>query len=444
NAKLGVSLGGWSKSGDFTEVAADAGKRRNFVSNVMKFIKYTDMDYVDVDWEYPTNVRQPDLVDNKNDEGTPKAVPADKENYLILMEELKAALDKQGKELEKDYELTTAIHGSKEHLEQQTDVQRLFNIVDFANLMTYDFNGSWGEVTGHQTALYTNPEDPTGYSIDSVVQYLLEKDVSPDKIVVGTAYYSRGWDTAEIGNDRNLPGLFEEAKITNKDADESPSRGANNEVDAVVGDFGRKGGVWSYRNLDELKKSIPDLTEYWDDVAQAPYLYSESTKDFYTFDNVESVQKKAEYVKEHQLGGMIAWMASQDKETDNKGIRDELAKASSESLFENGELPKEEVANNLKVDVDVAIKLGTVDSGKNGFEFTLNNKEILEAYKGDALQLADRFYSTLKKPRLVITTVDNQPLIKGNSTAGNVTTKDGKTIVDLSSVYEGKLIQPGA
>ena len=37
------------------------------------------MDFVDVDWEYPGSVRQPDLVDNKNDEGTPNAVPQDKE-----------------------------------------------------------------------------------------------------------------------------------------------------------------------------------------------------------------------------------------------------------------------------------------------------------------------------------------------------------------------------
>ena len=57
NVKIGVSLGGWSKSGDFTGVTADPAKRANFVNNVMKFIEYTGMDFVDVDWEFPTSVR---------------------------------------------------------------------------------------------------------------------------------------------------------------------------------------------------------------------------------------------------------------------------------------------------------------------------------------------------------------------------------------------------
>src|SRR5699024_12780820 len=52
---------------DFSKVAADPIKRAKYVENVMQFLKYTDMDFIDVDWEYPNSVRQPDLVDNKND-----------------------------------------------------------------------------------------------------------------------------------------------------------------------------------------------------------------------------------------------------------------------------------------------------------------------------------------------------------------------------------------
>ena len=51
NLRIGISIGGWSKSGDFSAVAANATVRKNFVSNVMKFIKYANMDFVDLDWE---------------------------------------------------------------------------------------------------------------------------------------------------------------------------------------------------------------------------------------------------------------------------------------------------------------------------------------------------------------------------------------------------------
>src|SRR5699024_2494394 len=155
---------------------------------VMQFLKYTDMDFIDVDWEYPNSVRQPDLVDNKNDEGTPDAGPQDRENYLTLMQDLRNALDKQGAEIGKTYELSTAIHGAKEKLEEHMDVKRLFDIIDFGNVMTYDLHGAWDEKAGHQTALYTNPSDPTSYSIDAVVDYLLGKNIDPQKIVIGAAF----------------------------------------------------------------------------------------------------------------------------------------------------------------------------------------------------------------------------------------------------------------
>jgi chitinase len=444
NVKIGVSLGGWSKSGDFSTVAADDSLRAHYIENIMTFIKYTDMDFVDVDWEYPTSVRQPDLVDNANDEGTPHAKPEDKENYMKLMQELREALDKQEKEIGKTYELSTAIHGTKERIQEQMDVKRLFEIVDFANLMTYDLNGAWGDTSGHQTALYTNPDDPLGYSIDAVVDFLLGQNVPSEKIVIGAAFYSRGWDTVEKGDDPSQPGLFQPAELTNRDADLSPSRGADNEAPAVVGDGGRKGGVWSYRNFDQLKAQIPDLTEYWDDIAQAPYFYSESTKDFYTFDNVRSVQKKAEYVRKHQLGGVISWMASQDKPSDpSNDVRDELSTAIKNGLYGTASIPDQKQQYELPLNVDLDVRTATADSGKDSFELTLNNKEILEPYAGDALRLADRYFSAVKFPQLVITMKDNSTLASGNYKAGTVTTEGNKTIVNLASNFDGQYIQAG-
>lgn len=443
NIKTGISLGGWSKSGDFSKVAADPIKRAKYVKNVMQFLKYTDMDFIDVDWEYPNSVRQPDLVDNKNDEGTPNAGPQDRENYLTLMQDLRNALDKQGAEIGKTYELSTAIHGAKEKLEEHMDVKRLFDIIDFGNVMTYDLHGAWDEKAGHQTALYTNPNDPTSYSIDAVVDYLLGKNVDPQKIVIGAAFYTRGWDTVEKGGDASRPGLFQPASATNKDADGTASKGANNEAPAAIGDGGRMSGVWSYRSIDKLKAQMPDLKEYWDEEAQAPFMYSESTKDFYTFDNVRSVTAKAEYVKKHQLGGMISWMASQDKATNNSVVRDELTKAIKEGLFGKEALPVQKQDYDLRLDVDMAIRLGSTDSGKKGFELTLKNNEVLENYAGNALQPADKFYSTVKRPKLIFTLKDGATLARGDYKAGAVTVDGDKSIVDLSAVYDGRFLTPG-
>lgn len=341
NLKIGVSLGGWSKSGDFSVIAANPSIRATFVKNVMAFIKYTNMDFVDIDWEYPASLRDPDKVDNTNDEGTTKATPADKENFIILLQDLKNALNKQGTELGKTYELSVAIPAGKAKVDEGIDVAKLFNVIDFANIMTYDMAGAWSTVSGHQTALYTNPNSPFKgecLSVDESVNYYIAKGAKPEKIVIGAAYYTRGWEkVSNNGPDAANHGLFGTAAVVNKDADLSPTPGALNEAPIKNGEGGRAGGVWSYNALNQLKAKYTGLKEYWDDSAKAPYLYNETTGAFFTYDNARSIQEKAKYVKDHNLGGMIAWMASQDAKTTSTK-HDELTKVTKEALFGSGSL----------------------------------------------------------------------------------------------------------
>ena len=443
NLKIGISLGGWSKSGDFAVVAADASKRANLIQNVMKFIKYTNMDFVDVDWEFPAEVRQPDMVDNKNDEGTKYAIPEDKNNYILLLQDIKNALNKQGAELGKAYELSVALPAPKSKIDIGIDVPRLFNIVDFANIMTYDMRGAWDEVSGHHTGLYTNPKDPlTGnnLSIDESVNYLIQQGAEPNKIVVGAAYYTRGWDKVSQGSDPNHPGLFGEAALSAKDADQTPSRGAVGEAALAVGDGGRRTGIWSYRNLDKLKATYPNLKEYWDDAAKAPYLYDGTTGVFYTYDNERSIQEKTKYVLENGLGGVIAWMASNDAPTADPAKRDKLTKATKEGLFGSQALTAHEIQY-TKLDVTADVKPYTEAWGNNkGYEITLfNNESMTES--NQVLRAVERGAETVKLPKLYIQA--DGPLTSGDYLAGTVTNENGYTVVDLKSVYDAKTIEPG-
>lgn len=443
NLKIGISLGGWSKSGDFAVVAADASKRANLIQNVMKFIKYTNMDFVDVDWEFPAEVRQPDLVDNKNDEGTKYAMPEDKNNYILLLQDIKNALNKQGAELGKAYELSVALPAPKSKIDIGIDVPRLFNIVDFANIMTYDMRGAWDEVSGHHTGLYTNPNDPlTGnnLSIDESVNYLIQQGAEPNKIVIGAAYYTRGWDKVSQGSDPNHPGLFGDAALSAKDADQTPSRGAVGEAALAVGDGGRRTGIWSYRNLDKLKATYPNLKEYWDDAAKAPYLYDGTTGVFYTYDNERSIQEKTKYVLENGLGGVIAWMASNDAPTTDPAKRDKLTKATKEGLFGSQTLTTHEIQY-TKLDVTADVKPYTEAWGNSkGYEVTLFNNESLTE-SNQVLKAVERGAKTVKLPKLYIQA--DGPLTSGDYLAGTVTNENGYTVVDLKSVYDAKTIEPG-
>lgn len=49
------------------------------------------------------------------------------------------------------------------------DLPAVSKAVDFINVMSYDFHGSWESVTGHVTPLHA---DPTGSALLSVVSLL--------------------------------------------------------------------------------------------------------------------------------------------------------------------------------------------------------------------------------------------------------------------------------
>lgn len=219
NMKIGISVGGWTRSGDFPKLAASEKTRKNFANNVAKFVHYYGYDFVDIDWEYPTADRDPDPEGNgvAIDKGC-KGSAADTQNYTLLLQAIRDALDSYGEADGKYYELSVAMSASPKMM-AAIEYEKVLKIVDFANMMTYDLNGAWGGFTAHQTALYTNPaydEGDAGLSVDSCIKYLENKygdSIDYSKIVVGVAPYTRGWKEVkkETGRDPKNPGLYADA-----------------------------------------------------------------------------------------------------------------------------------------------------------------------------------------------------------------------------------------
>lgn len=440
--KLGISVGGWSKSGDFPTMASNVQTRANFVQNMMKFLEYTDFDFIDLDWEYPGAVRQADYTDNQLDEGNPAASPQDKENYIKLLTELRTAMDLQGERLGKTYELSVALPMDKEKLQVGVDIPAMFDVINFANIMTYDARGAFDSVSGHHTPLYGNPADPMydkGFSIDQSVNYLLSQGASAEKIVIGAAFYSRGWENiSDTGGVTGLAGLFGTAGTGVSNADQSTSVGALNDLPLSVGDGGMAGGVWAYRNFDNLKATYTGLVEYWDDTAKAPYLYNGSA--FFTYDNPQSLAEKTKYVRENNLGGVISWQAGNDKVTTTANQRDLLTQAIYDGLYQGQALVEYEIkTSDLDILVDIAPY--TEQWSGSGLEIKLTNLERAEE-TGSVLREIELQKETIQMGKLYID-CGGLPLVTGGYGSGTVTQEGGFTVVDLSTVYENKNIAQG-
>ena len=152
NLKIGISIGGWTRCGDFSEVAANPAKRALLAKNLAKFIDYLGFDFLDVDWEYPGDSRPSDPEGNgvAIDEGCPGR-PEDGKNFTLLMQAFRKELDALGAKNGKHYELSAAMSANHLNKMKQIEYDKVLDTVDFLNMMTYDLNGSWNGFTGHQS-----------------------------------------------------------------------------------------------------------------------------------------------------------------------------------------------------------------------------------------------------------------------------------------------------
>ena len=123
------SLGGWTLSDAFPAMAASASSRANFASQCVDLIKEYGFDGIDIDWEYPGY---------EEHSGT----AADKENFNLLLDDVRAALDALGAETGRYYPLTAALPCGPSHI-GNIDIAHAATRLDELNLMTYDFGGSF-------------------------------------------------------------------------------------------------------------------------------------------------------------------------------------------------------------------------------------------------------------------------------------------------------------
>ncbi len=286
--KVMISLGGWTWSGFFSDAAKTPESREVFVKSCIDVFIEGDIpsengtgvilgvgegifDGIDVDWEYPAS---PGAAGNIYR-------PEDTENFTALLAEFRRQLD----EIDPSLLLTIAAPaGEDKYRKIELDIAHQY--LDWINLMTYDFHGSWdvNGPTNFHSNLYVASEDPysSPFSVDSTVQGYLDAGVPPEKIVVGVPFYGRGWSGVVDENN----GLHQ------------PASGP-----VEVGD-----GSASFHVLKEYaEKGFP---RFWHEEAQAPWLFNGET--FWAYDDEEALSKKMDYIRRHNLAGAMFWSLDGD------------------------------------------------------------------------------------------------------------------------------------
>jgi chitinase len=262
-----IAFGGCGGCAGFSDMAHDPELRKGFVSSTIDFIEKYNLDGTDMGWEYP---EMPAAGNTFRKEDT--------QNFTALMKELREGLDSCGK----DMTLTFASAGW-EHYYEHIETIEVMKYVNYMNIMTYDLAGGSTPFTAYHTNLgninIANLKGTPAYSImkeskrkprstQHIVNFCLNLGVKPVQMIIGGAFYGRGWKG--VGPNNN--GLYQKNK-----------------------------GVWKgwtqYASIRDKYENKGGFVRHWDKTAQVPYLYNAKDSLFISYDDSESVTLTTKYVK---------------------------------------------------------------------------------------------------------------------------------------------------
>ena len=249
----------------YSDAASTEQGRQTLARNLVEAVVNYGYDGIDLDWEYPGYE-------------TGRSTEVDRANFTLLIEEIY----KQLKEVNPDYLLTAAIPGGTDGY-RRYELKKLNKYFDYIQLMTYDLQTS--NKVSHHTALMYNAYSTFYGSVSTTVNTFINEGVSPNKLVVGIAFYGRVYTLQK----------------------------APDSLDKIMGcTYVKESGSHTtytniYRYYISQAENDPNIHVLYDEVAKAPYIYVESSKTVISYDDPTSIKEKCKYALDNNLGGVMFW-----------------------------------------------------------------------------------------------------------------------------------------
>lgn len=288
NINLVFSIGGWSGSKYFSKIVKDKKLLNNFIDDLKSINTVYNISGIDLDWEYPS----------KSDACFGNIFSNNDNIYFSkILKVIKKELN--------NIEISMAVP-----INPWTNNKNDIKDLDYINIMVYDVNGAyWSENTGSNS--------PYNKILEGVENWK-KLGINNSQIIIGLPFYGRTFYTKEdpvnpniinfkqIGDVKGGPSDIPwEDKCFNGDLLDNKVKERNNTMYNTI---------WSYSELMESFNETKKWKQSWDTISYTPYAYYYRDKYWYyvSYDNVTSIEKKVRYVKNQNLGGVMAWEITQD------------------------------------------------------------------------------------------------------------------------------------
>ena len=270
--KVLLFIGGWGKNADgFSEMAKDDTKRALFCSECVRICNEYGLDGVDLDWEYPTYAAKTTQSDGSIYYNG--ADPADRANFTTLVKDLREALGKD--------KLISYAAASDDYDGKYMDAKAVLEWVDYINVMTYsmgDPNPSDPSKQRHNSPLYTSSRFANSKGgADCIERYHDRQGVPYDRMNYGIGFYGHG------------DGNVFPSSVSYAEAREAQEKGTVN------------------------GKSVAGYNKrWWDEPSKSCYLGDAAGVMYASYEDVESIGYRVEYLKSKGMLGCLVWEYRED------------------------------------------------------------------------------------------------------------------------------------
>lgn len=242
----------------FSQLSRSSSTRLVFANNVKALVELHSLDGIDIDYEFPS--------------------ADDRDNFVLLLQDLREAF--RGS----NHILSIAVAPDKWRAQAFYDIPKISATVDFINLMTYDFHGSWSEAVGHHAQMYPLHTDSSymkELNCAASVTFWLSNGAPPEKLILGIPTYGNTF----VLSDSKIHKIGSPVNVT-----ETKQTRGNMGYNEYCSSSGWK------QNFDRNHRVY----------------YAVNGFSWFGFNGVGPVITKAKFIKKYDLGGAMIWSIDTD------------------------------------------------------------------------------------------------------------------------------------